>query len=266
MRIRLLFTALSLIISGQSVLHACSCIYEHHYCSFIQEPEIVANFKAVVIRTVEYSFENHAAYLKIVQVAKAPAGMRDTVKIYGSAHEADCSIRIKKTFYPGDTVLVAISDKYPGQPIVNPDSLSENYTEFRQSICWSVVLIIRNAVVQGKIAPGIRFYPAAAFETDLMDCAFRLETAAALNCVRNKYILSPNPADGGTVRLTGKYPYLHLEAVRIFDMNGRLVREHGWQTSAPVEYLEFTGLSPGMYVVEITCQGQRQLRRLVVGR
>jgi hypothetical protein len=148
---------------------------------------------------------------------------------------------------------------------VNPDSIWEDYTEFKTTYCWTVILRVKNDLVNGPILPGISQYPLALFKEALEDCSFSSEIPADLSCEANSFALYPNPAMDGSVHLRGVYPYLRLESAKIYAMDGRLIKDFGPQDTQSIIVLDLEGVGYGMYFLEISCSEKRSILPLFVG-
>lgn len=239
---------------------ACSC-QPIYFCNELHSNDSLIAFKGVVFDSITYDGYNQAVYVKVVKVYRDDFGLTDTIKLYGKTIDADCSIDVISAFRIGDTVRVLAKSDYKPAP---PQYTGETYYENYLFSCLTSIIFQEGDLARGRIfwnenQESVRKYPASLLDQALKDCDFGLDQL----CGQDIFEIFPNPA-GNSFQFTSKLWSLSFDKVSLYSINGTRVREY---TSSDFEYgqgLDISGLAPGLYLVEIFCDEQRILKKLVI--
>ncbi len=248
-------------------LRGCSC-ETLYFCEQLNHDSVKLAFKAIVVMQKDYGGNNFAAYLHIIHKYKAEIAVTDTIKFYGQWFEAGCDIDVRNLGLPGDTILFSLGIYGNSPPnIFNPDSLQENFSEFRPNGCTTVRLNIKSGVVQGWIAEGVFSYPLGLFESGLEDCNFPQEEEPEYRCLSSENIqVFPNPSTSGRIILQSSHKYDSVHQVRIFSVDGRLIGAFSNLIGNPSNPIEIELANSGLYLLEIVCDNRRHYLKIVVNK
>ncbi len=251
------FLLLPLLIAFLAESKACSCV-GIHFCSYIQDTSVHVAVQAEVIGSVTYGPDNSAVYLKVLKKYKENTALTDTIKVYGNHWSATCYVHVLLQFPVGATVIAAFGWHQGNRNVLfNPDSLTENYYEIRPSSCSTILLSVENGVVSGRIAEGVPSYPLSNFEIALDQCQFPLPEEIVCN-----YSIYPVPSFNGKMYIEPNYNNDHVEKIRVFSIDGRLIGDFSGQYSSPGNPIFIDLPGSGIYVLEIFCNGDVHYKKI----
>ena len=264
MKTKKMLALMGLFCIHLTMIVACSCS-ALFICEYIEAEASIVAFQARVIKHREYSPQNLAVYLEVIKRYKDEVGMTDTIKLYGMKQEASCDVYFSHNRYPvGDTVIMAIGTSDYGYEFYNPDSLFENYWEYRPNLCKLIYLKVNDGTVVGIITNKISEYPLSWFDEQLEECGFSLEQLQELKCSEDSFILFPNPSATTEVSIRGKYSMNTFERIRVFAADGRLLSDFREKAGEHIYHWKLKGLREGLNIIEITCNGQVYYKKVIV--
>jgi len=240
---------------------ACSCT-RYSFCEFYQLPETKIAFKAIVLNNKTYSSENFAVYLKIIKKYKEEIPITDTIKIFGGPNEASCQLDVRR-FVDGDTLIGGVAI-YSNEPVIDPDSLLENFLDLDPGGCGTWFFKPRNNWISGFIDDKIFEYPLDLFEEVLKkdECSFDFNFIQNHYCRSDEFYLYPNPTTNSIVELRGDFRYLEIERIRIFSPLGKLLDVLPFQKSYAGIEIKSENFVRGLNLIEINCSGRRIIKKL----
>ncbi|HOY03872.1 MAG TPA: T9SS type A sorting domain-containing protein [Saprospiraceae bacterium] len=253
---------LTILIASATESRSCSCILVH-FCQYVQDTTVKIAIQGRVISNKTYSDDNQAVYMQVLKKYKEDILITDTIKVYGGPNEAACDVDVLWHFQVGDTVLLAFGYVYYYPPVVNPDSLHENYFGLRPQLCNIVELHVFDGIVNGAISPDVWQYPLDHFNDALHDCSFTTSVHPE-QYAGNHINVYPNPSADGKVYLQTDLPVDLIDRIRVFSVDGRLVREMTGLNNGSVILLDTGDLGNGLYVLEIQCGAKMLYRKLEV--
>lgn len=255
----ILFLVFGLALLAES--QACSCAF-FPFCQYIQHPPVKVAVQARVIRSKVYAPDNFAVYLQVLEKYKDDVAVTDTIKVYGNDFESFCYVNVLSYFPVGDTVIVAFGI-FNGflTPIVNPDSLTEHYYEVKPILCEMVKLNLQNGIVSGSISPGINACSLSDFEAGLGLCSFPVVGVREYEQLDPNFHIYPNPASDGRVYIRSERPYDPIEKIRLFSMDGRLIRVFFGLPAGDTIEMDLPGA--GIYLLEIAGSGKMYYRKVM---
>jgi len=296
----LILTVLCLALSIQH-LSACSCIRGRLFCEHINQTNDISAFKAVIIKQVDYGWEdddwgwgydNQAVYARVLTIYKDDLGLTDTIKLYGNSQEASCDVNVMSRYRLQDTIILSIAQNY--RTIVNPDSLSENHYQNKLDLCSTYMLHVKDGMVKGEIHADfvsdyeyeneVFTFSESLFDQSLKDCEFD-ESASPESHLNPTpfpfenidleplnfenwnldFLVFPNPVvKGGKLRINPKSPPSNLNIeLRLISMKGQVLREEK-RAINPLHTMDLEGLDTGIYIVEMKTGDQRLCRKVFV--
>ena len=261
MKKTIFFLAFLQIVSFTS--KACDCALVP-FCQYMQQAQVQATVQARVISSKNYSAYNQAVYLQVIKKYKDELSITDTIKLYGGPNEAACDVDVLQHFQIGDTVLLAFGyiDNYP--PVENPDAANENYFGLRPQLCYLVELHVLDGIVNGPISTDVWQYPLDRFDDALSDCSFT--SLPHPNEYPDNYIrIYPNPTADGKVYLDTNLPLDLIDRIRVFSIDGRMIREMTGLNNGQVYMIDIGDLNDALYILEIQCEEKQFYRKLEVG-
>jgi len=219
-------------------------------------------FKAVVLNNKIYSSDYFAVYLKVIKKYKEEVPITDTIKIFGGPNEASCQLDVRR-FVEGDTLLGAVA-LYSNEPVIDPDSLLENFLDLDPGACAVRFLKPRNNWISGFIDDKIFEYPLDLFEKAIDDCSFDFDFIQNHYCSSDEFYLSPNPTANSIVELRGNFRYLEIESIKIYSPSGKLLDELSFLKSYAGIEIHSQKFVSGLNLLEINCRGRRIIKKLLV--
>jgi Secretion system C-terminal sorting domain len=261
MKTKLIFSTLGLIFISLNITIACSC-YPNTFCEFMNSENVEVAFRGKVIRHTFYNPSNLAIYVEIEKKYNEIVSLADTIKLYGGEQSSLCEINLIARFPIGTTIITAIGKS--NLEIINPDSLTENYWEIRTSACSFLTLKLEEGSVIGKIAPNVSKYKLEFFEEKLKACNFSKIGLINFECLPENLIVYPNPTVNGRLRLNSSYFKKSIEQIRIFSIDGKLIRTQTEFENNFVDEIELTNLKNGIHIIELTADGERCYRKIIV--
>lgn len=237
---------------------ACDCLI-FNFCDHLHDPTVKVAIQAEVIRSVVYTSDNYAVYLKVLKKYKDEANITDTIKIYGNEWAATCYVNVLDQFLVGDTVITTFGFSWEEDPLLfNGDSLTENYYELRPISCDMVNLRVQNGIVSGRIYEGIATYPLSHFENALQQCDFSPPVTAVCH-----YSVYPIPSSDNKVYVRKEYTDNTIEKIRLLSIDGRLLQEYSGLLNDITEPVEIDLPGIGIYLLEIRCSGKVYYKKVI---
>lgn len=256
---------LFILFAGVAESIACSCIGAH-FCNAIRDSSVQVAVLAKIVRSTEYTPDNAAVYLQVLNNYKDESSITDTIKVYGNEHENVCFVDVLYHFLVGDTVIVAFgSFQFGNETLYNPDSLIENHYEVRPNLCYMILLQVENGIVYGPISQGVDAYPLSHFENALSTCAFPVVDLPELTNPALNFRIHPNPSTDGRLYISSKQPTIQIEMIRVFSIDGRLIRTYSWLSGNNNNPVEIELPDSGMHVLEIHAGGKVYWEKAVSG-
>ncbi len=242
----------------------CSCEMLF-FCEFIHKTTVHQAFKAIVIEEKDYGDDNLAVYLRVIKKYKEKIATTDTIKLYGRPWSADCSLLVHQ-YNLGDTLIFALGDD-EGSPIVNPDSTTEAFFEFRPIICSLDILRVKQGKVLGSIKEGVTSYPLNLFEANLWDCSQIVSNVELQEYAHSPKDITifPNPSNGN-VEIRYDNQFLDVTSIVVYSIEGRIIRVYknfGKETKGSIP---INDLPQGVYIFDINCGEYRLNKKVIVIR
>jgi hypothetical protein len=263
--IRTAFTTFCLLLSIV-VCQACSC-NRLYFCEYLKDPEKKIVIKAKVGTYKEYSPENTALYLEVLDVFRDDVGITPVIKLYGSTTCCLCHLHFQNRFIKGSTIYLAVGLEYNGHDagnhIVNPDGPYEDYWEFFPSSCLTVVLTTEEGRIKGPIAEYVTEYPMTVFDEKLENCDYSLSELQEYQCADEDYIVSPNPSQDGMITIRNSYDFSAIENIQIFDTSGRLVYSREFE-STPFQRTQIEFQDKGLFIIAFRCSQSTFYKKFIV--
>ncbi len=264
MKLKNFIVVVFLIFITSPKLWSCSC-ETLYFCDFVKDDSVKVAFKAIVIEKKDYGGDNLAIYLQIIHSYKSEIQTTDTIKIYGKEYGSSCALEVQN-FSLGDTIIMALGElNY--FPIINPDSLFEDFSEFSPNFCDMVYLRIKSGIVSGWITEEVFKYPVELFDENLLDCDFPVKEEAEYLCPASDELkIFPNPSVNGYITLQSSHGYDSLKQVRVFAIDGRLMANFQNLVGNPDAAIEIELLGNGVHILELICEDRRYYKKVIVTR
>jgi len=257
-----IFLTLCLLLFGNiNILKSCTCDFVN-FCDYLDEMGSGGVFYGEVINKKVYSQDNHAMYLKVL--TKIRGGfITDTVKIYGGEASASCEEGIG-AYQIGRGYIFAFDSSLENwnSLIVNPDSLTENYREYKPIICNRSRLSVVDDLVKGVIKEGLFEYPIDLFLTEAKDCDFSLTNVSNLENTRDEVFVYPNPVTE-TLLIRSHSETFSSASIKIYSLSGALVYQKDHYIINEEE-LHVDFLQDGLYLIEVDSDKTKFLKKIVV--
>ena len=224
---------------------ACTCAYSTPWCESVQwsKPDIV-------VKGLVYSFDEEAAYIKIIETLEGTPNAALIKVPYGNG--ALCYGGLSSA-YLNNTYIFALN------VVTASDTLFSEYTNFKIgdyyfSLCGEYVLEVKNGKVIGNIFADIR-------EMDYED-----------------FITSYKTCDFNRISIVHEYPipasdFIHYEIfttegnleVEIFDITGKLIFRKAYQSQTFYRLdINLPYQSYGLHVIRFTAGDLVETRKLLV--
>ena len=158
----------------------------------------------------------------------------------------------------------------------NPDSLIEDYDEFRLFLCDYQVLKERNGVVEGWIGTdtvgnSIEYfyqYPTTFFEDRLTsDCAFNKLDIQEDACSNRNFQVYPNPITG-TDDFTIKWLYYgnYIKSIDVYSLDGKKMYGENQVRDQMFPKIRCDSWANGLYIVRIESEKRVVIRKVILNR
>ena len=249
----LLAASVVLVVGNAS---ACSCFGPQTFCETLnpqppQFPDPQWWIPSDIILAVKLGDYQYAADVKVVQVFSGNLQQDDVVRVWG-----DCGLLCRHYVNGsiGDTVLWAIQHcDLMGNGLCGTDF--EEAGDYHLSICGVYWPSYENGIVSGPLT------------VEGANESITLEAFAELveGCLSTT-VGEQKPMDPLIVHASGGTPWLSCALDRsldlqVFDASGRMSLRRAWNGSP----MPMNGLRPGVYLVQVTSEERRWMKRFMVG-
>ncbi len=259
---------LGLFLFKISILYSCSC-ERIYYCDYLSDSSEVKIFiKGKVLGHKEYSEQNIAVYIEVLEIFRDDVGVTDTLKLFGGASESDCKVNPYRFQAESEIYLglgLTYSDNPVGYEAIDPDLEQDKYWSYGMLLCTMIKLKIEDDIVRGSISENeiINEYPLEIFESRLESCSFSEKELNNYRCNSDNFIVYPNPSNGEEINLRNDYFYTAISIVNIYSIDGKLKQQLDFSIE-PFQKVKFKLEESGIYILEIFCEGNLYYKKIVV--
>lgn len=259
---------LGLFLFKISILYSCSC-ERIYYCDYLSDSSEVKIFiKGKVLGHKEYSEQNIAVYIEVLETFRDDVGVTDTLKLFGGSSKSDCKVNPYRFQTESEIYLglgLTYSDNPVGYEAVDPDLEQDKYWSYGMLLCTMIKLKIEDDIVRGSISENeiMNEYPLEIFESRLESCSFSEKELNNYRCNSDNFIVYPNPSNGEEINLRNDYFYTAISIVNIYSIDGKLKQQLDFSIE-PFQKVKFKLEESGIYILEIFCEGNLFYKKVVV--
>lgn len=241
------------------------------FCNLKENNKANLVFSGKIIEEIIYNNNELSSALTVVVIKKYKEEYKisDTVILYGGPSSI-CYSTLRH-FTSGDTIILAMNAHYIDTALVKKsigiEFIKPQFSQIFPNICASKNLKIKNNKVTGSvISSNYTSHTLENFENYFFtSCDIpQIIEPIIINCSPENVNLFPNPVIGrDQIVLFSLKDHLSLDQIRIFSSEGRLVQNYLIERSK-FFYIPKNIFSPGIYMIEIFCDNQRIIKRLII--
>jgi hypothetical protein len=265
-----IFVILTITISTAS---ACDCGYFDHYmCKFIKLSTVSLSIKGRILNKKELVSDQTALYVEILTKYKDLRSISDTIVIYGGS-SSNCQVGLSD-FGIGDTLIMTMRggtvNADTAKLLYGIDFSKESFFQIIPFLCGTLKLKVKNGVVSGWVTSyDVTYHPIEDFEEKLFTTCDPIKLEAPkepINCSEDNINVYPNPLVTNELYFIPRKENFSVSKIKIFSVDGKLIWQYNFEKDATSIWLSKHILNIGLNIIELTCDSERVLKRVIVSQ